>query len=213
MTRSLMISATAALILLAPAAAIAQANPSADQIIKSLKPSGPSAGITRGLRPAAPNAATAEPSTQPAHPTAPPVNPPARTAGAIPSVPPPMVQTPAAKPPSTNLTVLFANGSADLTPQAARTLDELGKALTSQDLSGFRFRIEGHTDTVGSSDLNKALSAQRAAAVAGYLNSKFNIPTARLETVGMGDSNPLVATPPQTSEPRNRRVQVVNIGA
>lgn len=117
------------------------------------------------------------------------------------------------RPASQNLTVLFANGSAGLTPQAGRALEELGKALTSQELSGYRFRIEGHTDTVGAPELNKTLSAKRAEAVVAYLKSKFGIPPARLEAVGKGDSDLLVATPPQTAEPRNRRVQVVNIGS
>jgi outer membrane protein OmpA-like peptidoglycan-associated protein len=114
---------------------------------------------------------------------------------------------------SADLTVQFATGSAELTPQATRVLDELGKALTSRDLSAYRFRIAGHTDTVGTPEMNKALSDQRAAAVAAYLESKFGVPAARLETVGMGEADLAVATPPQTPEPRNRRVQVINLGS
>ena len=93
------------------------------------------------------------------------------------------------------------------------TLDQLGQALTSAALSSYRFRIAGHTDTVGSPETNKTLSDQRAAAVAAYLESKFNVTPNRLETVGVGESDLLVATPPQTPEPRNRRVQVINLGA
>jgi outer membrane protein OmpA-like peptidoglycan-associated protein len=122
---------------------------------------------------------------------------------------------PAAPPaaPSVNLTVQFANGSAELTPAAVRTLSELGRALSSRTLSAFRFRIEGHTDTVGTPEANKALSDRRAKAVADFLATRFAIDTARLEPVGMGEDGLLVETPPNTPEPRNRRVQVVNLGA
>ena len=50
-----------------------------------------------------------------------------------------------------------------------RTLDELGRALASKDLAAYRFRIEGHTDTVGSRDYNRALSERRAEAVVDYV--------------------------------------------
>jgi outer membrane protein OmpA-like peptidoglycan-associated protein len=112
-----------------------------------------------------------------------------------------------------NLTVNFASGSAELTPDAIRTLDALGSALASKDLAAYRFRIEGHTDTVGSRDYNRALSDRRAKAVVDYVAKKFGIDPSRLEAVGMGEDGLLVATPQQTPEPRNRRVQVVNLGA
>ena len=112
-----------------------------------------------------------------------------------------------------NLTVNFANGSAELTPDAIRTLDALGRALASKDLAAYRFRIEGHTDTVGSRDYNRALSERRAEAVVDYVAKKFGVDPSRLQAVGMGEDGLLVPTPPQTPEPRNRRVQVINLGA
>jgi outer membrane protein OmpA-like peptidoglycan-associated protein len=115
--------------------------------------------------------------------------------------------------PSVNLTVNFASGSAALTPSAKHTLDALGNALTSNALSAYRFRIEGHTDTVGTRDANQALSQQRAEAVAAYLEKKFAIQAAKLEAVGVGEDDLLVPTPDQTAEPRNRRVKIVNLGA
>ena len=190
--------------------AFAQGSPSADQIINSLKPSGNLVtGGTRGIRLAAP---TTEGATQ--QPTAPapsPVQQP-RVAASKP------VTAPARRGhrrtgPAVNLTVNFASGSAELTPEAIRTLDALGSALASKDLAAYRFRIEGHTDTVGSRDYNRALSERRAKAVVDYVAKKFGVDPSRLEAVGMGEDGLLVATPPQTPEPRNRRVQVVNLGA
>ncbi len=171
--------------------------PTADQIISVLRPTGTIQAGTRGIRPLNPGQAVAAPATE------------AGSAATVRKTSAPMP----AKPPSLDLTVQFEFGSAELTADAARTLDELGHALISAQLLVYRFRIEGHTDTVGTSDFNKNLSDQRAAVVARYLEAKFGVASARLETVGLGDTALLVATPPQTPELRNRRVHVVNLGA
>jgi outer membrane protein OmpA-like peptidoglycan-associated protein len=113
---------------------------------------------------------------------------------------------------SVSLTVQFATGSAALTPQAIQVLNDLGTALSSRSLAPYRFRIEGHTDTVGSRDSNKALSNQRAARVVDYLVGNFHLDRGRLQPIGMGEDDLLIPTPDQTPEPRNRRVVVVNAG-
>jgi len=180
-------------------------SPSADQIINSLRPSGNlAAGGTRGIRLAAPSGDTAQPAPSPA-----------QQAPRVASSRPVAVAAQPAQPqgPAVNLTVNFANGSADLTPDAIRTLDALGTALASKDLSSYRFRIEGHTDTVGGRDYNRSLSERRAEAVVDYVAKKFGVDPGRLQAIGMGEDGQLVPTPPQTPEPRNRRVQVINLGA
>ncbi len=131
---------------------------------------------------------------------------------APPSATAPAATGPAEALPSASLSVLFDSGSADLTPAAIKTLNELGKALTDPRLAGGKFRIEGHTDTVGTKDGNKALSDARAKAVADYLASTYRVDPSKLEPVGMGEDELLVKTPAQTPEARNRRVVVVNLG-
>ncbi|HET6196477.1 MAG TPA: OmpA family protein [Acetobacteraceae bacterium] len=173
--------------IVAPAIGLAQSVPSSSDIIKSLTPSGAS-GATRGLRIAPP--APGQPPSQ-AHVAA------AASAAA----------------PSINLSVLFATGSTELTPQAVAVLNSLGKALSDETLAHYRFRIEGHTDTVGTREYNLDLSNRRAAAVVDYLASNFHIDRSRVEAIGMGEDQLLVPTPDQTPEPRNRRVHVVNIGS
>jgi OmpA-OmpF porin, OOP family len=195
---------------LAAVPAAAQSNPSSDQIIQSLKPSGNLlGGGTRGIRMVNPNAtadtpqATGTAGAPASHGTAAPH--PARTAAAA--------STSSATAPSVSLSVLFETGSAELTPQARQTLDQLGTALSSSDLAQYRFRIEGHTDTVGRADYNKELSQKRAEAVAAYLEQKFGMKTDRLEPIGMGEDGLAVPTPPNTPNDKNRRVKVVNLGA
>ena len=183
---------------LAAGAALA-APPSADDIINGLRPtSSQLRGPTRGIRPAL-TAPEPEPSSATHHASyRRHADAPAATDGDMPSV---------------KLTVDFATGSTALRPQAEQTLDSLGHALTSPALEKFRFRIEGHTDTVGSAELNQTLSDERAKVVSAYLEEKYSIPAARLEPVGVGSTALLVPTPDQTPEPRNRRVKIINLGS
>jgi outer membrane protein OmpA-like peptidoglycan-associated protein len=182
--------------ILAPAVGLAQSGPSTEQIIKSLTPTSPT-GATRGLRIAPATAAPSQP--QPQSQWTAPVH--AAAAAAPVSAP------------AISLTVQFTNGSAQLTPQAIQTLDNLGRALSNQALTAYRFRIEGHTDTVGTREYNRELSDRRAAAVVDYIASNFHVDRNRIEAIGMGEDGLLIPTPDQTPEPRNRRVQVVNIGS
>jgi len=111
-----------------------------------------------------------------------------------------------------NLYVLFRPGSAALTPGAERTLDQLGRALVSPVLAGYRYRIEGHTDGPGAQEQNVSLSSDRAAAVRDYLISRFAMDPRQFDIIGLGASQPLVLAPAGIPEPLNRRVQVVNLG-
>ena len=219
--RALVVSLLAAPLALANLPALAQASPSASQIIQSLKPHGNlTEGGTRGIRLVAPPVSGAQPAAvvqapaqmpsgmQMAHPAALAAR---GTAGG--GAAGGMAGGGTAGTPSVNLNVDFRTGSADLTPAAKATLDQLGKALSSRDLGKYRFRIEGHTDTVGTPSANLALSQRRAAAVAAYLESTYGIAPARLQAIGKGEQGLLVATPPQTPDARNRRVEVINLGA
>ncbi len=226
--RAAIFSLIAAPLVLATLPAAAQGNPSSDQIIQSLKPTGNLlGGGTRGIRMANPNATEETPQASGSPTSASPASAPQASAQPVsaPQAPAPHATAPratrtaaaastgAAGAPSVSLSVQFATGSADLTPQAQQTLDQLGKALSSSDLAQYRFRIEGHTDTVGTPDYNQALSQQRADAVAAYLESKFGVSASRLQAVGMGEQGLLVPTPPNTPNDKNRRVNVVNLGA
>ena len=174
---------------LVPASSWAQTNPNSAQILKSLTPTGAS-GATRGIR----------------------VGPAAGGGGGGGGGAP--AQSQATQPaPAVSLTVQFATGSADLTPAARQVLDNLGKAISDKSLANDRFRIEGHTDTVGSKDGNQVLSEHRAETVVDYLATNFHVERTRLQPVGMGEAGLLIQTPEQINEPRNRRVQVVNIGS
>ncbi len=177
--------------LLLQTSAQAADTPSASQIINQLTPSGNM--TTRGIRLGGQPPEVAKPGI------------PASTGGMA-------KPQPTERPAESNLTVPFASGSSVVSPAAAHVLDQLGEALSSPKLADFKFRVEGHTDTVGSPEANKALSDQRAASVADYLVTKFKIDRARLTPVGMGQDGLLVATGPGVPNAANRRVLVVNLG-
>ena len=101
----------------------------------------------------------------------------------------PMVAAPTKPAPAADArdrNVAFASGSAVLSPAAMQSLETLGEALSSTQLQGLQFRIEGHTDTVGTTAANLALSQERAQAVADYLATKFSVARDRLQPVGNG---------------------------
>jgi outer membrane protein OmpA-like peptidoglycan-associated protein len=111
-----------------------------------------------------------------------------------------------------SLTILFETGSAELASEAQEDLITLGRALSSGELSDFRFKIEGHTDRVGSAANNQVLSERRASAVRDFLIARFAIAPQRLVSEGLGETQPLITTADEVAHPRNRRVQVINMG-
>jgi outer membrane protein OmpA-like peptidoglycan-associated protein len=178
--------------------------PSADQMIDALSTKDvaakcpPGVAECRGIRAAAPDDAAADSEAAPV--------------AARPGHQRPMVHKVIASSGSLDLSVEFPSGSADITPPAAHQLSRLAEALASPRLASSRFRIEGHTDTVGDADQNQSLSEKRADSVVSFLENN-GIAKDRLEPVGVGEKDLAVPTPAQTPEMRNRRVHIVNLGA
>ena len=111
---------------------------------------------------------------------------------------------------SVMLNIQFAHDSNLLSSASQVQLNELGKALNSQQLLPFHFEIAGHTDAVGDREYNRRLSVRRAEAVRDYLNANLGVIQDRLRTVGWGQDRPLIPEDPYN--PGNRRVEIVNLG-
>ena len=173
-------------------------------------------GTTRGLRlNVAPATPAVAPMATPVATTATVV--PAPAAAARPAREPAAAPRPAreaaaapARAPSLNFPVQFEFGSADLTAQARTVLNELGAALSSSELTPYRFKLVGHTDAVGSDEYNLDLSKRRALAVEQYLKDKFGIEPSRVTALGVGKAQPFNAQNPFDSI--NRRVEIVREG-
>ena len=111
--------------------------------------------------------------------------------------------------PSINLKVNFAFNSARLDNESLLTLNVLGRALSSKELSGQTIEIVGHTDAKGTHEYNEALSQRRAAAVVSYIVQNFKVDGSLISSKGMGERQLLKADKPEAAV--NRRVEIRNI--
>lgn len=106
--------------------------------------------------------------------------------------------------------IQFEFDSDRLTVTARTQLAELAKALGAESLKSRSFSIQGHTDSTGTKEYNRSLSLRRARAVKRRIVAATGIAPERLVEVGFGESLPIRGVPPE--DPRNRRVEIVNLG-
>jgi chemotaxis protein MotB len=111
--------------------------------------------------------------------------------------------------------VYFPSGSAWLFDRAKERLDQHAQTLKEQ-YPDADFRIKGYTDSVpiGPSlkdtyPSNWYLSAQRAAAVAHYLDTEHGIRTQTLEIEAFGPKRPVAPNETPEGRRKNRRVEIV----
>lgn len=108
-----------------------------------------------------------------------------------------------------SLLISFTSNSSVLTSQARAALDKVGRAMQSEQLTAYKFQIEGHADPRGSLEANMRLSVERAEAVAQYLSTQAGVARERLIPVGKGSSEPMFPNNP--GAPENRRVTIVTL--
>jgi outer membrane protein OmpA-like peptidoglycan-associated protein len=103
--------------------------------------------------------------------------------------------------------LLFDTGKTTLKPGAKRTLTRIAEQL-SGDNSGVKVEVEGHTDSVGSTESNEALSVRRASAVRDYLLSQ-GLTADRISAAGRGEAAPIATNKTAAGRQQNRRVELV----
>jgi outer membrane protein OmpA-like peptidoglycan-associated protein len=89
--------------------------------------------------------------------------------------------------------VIFQSGSASLTIDGKRALDEAAESLKAYP--NFRLEVQGHTSKQGDEAANVALSQQRAEAVKRYLTVTYKVDPDRIRAVGKGSAVPLNQSP------------------
>ncbi len=109
--------------------------------------------------------------------------------------------------PATTASVNFQSGSAVLTPEGKRVLDDIaGKTALPK---GYMFEISGFTDSVESINRRRELSQRRADAVIRYLVENHHIPLRRIVTpYGYGEMNPVAENTTRAGRAENRRVEI-----
>ena len=104
-----------------------------------------------------------------------------------------------------SFTLYFKFESDTLTDESVRLVPEILAVVKQR--SDPEVAVVGHTDTMGSSKGNVALAMKRAAFV-GQLLVSAGLDKTTIELVSHGEAALLIATPDETPEPRNRRVEI-----
>lgn len=102
-------------------------------------------------------------------------------------------------------TLHFEFGKTQLTRESRTLLDRILSEM--QELPAPEMIIIGHTDAIGSDEINDKLSLDRANSVLKLIQAK-GIVLRDVSVVGRGEREPLVPTRPGVPEPRNRRVEI-----
>ena len=100
--------------------------------------------------------------------------------------------------------IFFDTNKATLKPESYTELNNVFKLLTTNPT--LRIEISGHTDNVGSAQLNNTLSQARAKAVVDYLVVN-GIDPSRLEYKGYGFMQPIASNDSPAGRAQNRRVE------
>src|SRR5215467_6101756 len=111
-------------------------------------------------------------------------------------------------PPPTALsfTLYFLDNSTEIMPDSRAILAALLAEVAKRQ--AVEVQITGHTDRVGKVEDNDRLSIQRAEAIRDVL-IKNGLHASFIRAVGRGEREPLIPTPDEQAEPRNRRVEVI----
>ena len=123
--------------------------------------------------------------------------------------PPPQAAAPPAQhsmapSPMPPATVYFATGSSTLSQEFMATIQQV--AANYRSAANATVALTGHTDTVGSQDLNMALSQRRADAVRNAL-VRAGVPAAAITAGGQGEAS----LPVQTADNVDERQTAVSI--
>lgn len=105
---------------------------------------------------------------------------------------------------SIKINVLFETARADIKPASATEIKRVADFMTEYPTT--KVVIEGHTDAVGSNEINKTLSERRAKAVADALVRDYGIDASRVSSVGYGEERPLADNNTAEGRAQNRRV-------
>jgi len=101
----------------------------------------------------------------------------------------------------------FQFGKTDLPDEAKAKIDQV-IAQIKADPKGAYFEIEGHTDDIGSRELNQKLGLDRAEAVKLYLYEKHQIPLHKINVISYGEDKPIAPNKTKEGRAQNRRVVI-----
>lgn len=104
-----------------------------------------------------------------------------------------------------NATVRFQTGSATIDSGNEELLQRL--AELARNCPG-DLRVEGHTDSRGDADMNRALSLARASAVRDAL-AEYGVDAERIAAAGLGATQPIADNATALGRAKNRRIAII----
>jgi peptidoglycan-associated lipoprotein len=110
----------------------------------------------------------------------------------------------------TDEVVHFGFDKSNLSEEAKAALDTFCEGIKAEN-KGIYIEIQGHTDSIGTSEYNMRLGQARAERVMRYLHTKHGIPLHRLNTFSYGELRPIADNNIKADRAKNRRVTLVVI--
>jgi len=101
----------------------------------------------------------------------------------------------------------FAFGKAELPDPAKARLDDLVRQVKAEPKNIF-IEIEGHTDNIGTTDVNERVGFERAEAVKKYLYEQHQVPLHKMNVISYGEDKPVAPNNNRDGRAQNRRVVV-----
>jgi outer membrane protein OmpA-like peptidoglycan-associated protein len=102
-------------------------------------------------------------------------------------------------------TLYFVEGRDELTDESKQIVDGVFSEIARRPVPDVV--VIGHTDALGSDQVNDALARQRADIIRAELIRRGVAPE-NIAAFGRGKREPIVPTPAGVAEPRNRRVEI-----
>jgi outer membrane protein OmpA-like peptidoglycan-associated protein len=101
----------------------------------------------------------------------------------------------------------FEFGKKELPDEAKAKLDAMINDLKA-DPKGAYFEVEGHTDSIGTKELNDKLGLERAEQVKRYLYEQHQIPLHKINVISYGMEKPVAPNKTKAGRAQNRRVVI-----
>ncbi len=105
--------------------------------------------------------------------------------------------------------IYFDVNKDEVKPESNGTLKDIATILN--EVPDVKVKIVGHTDSDGQDAANLDLSKRRAASVKAELAKSFGVNADRLETDGMGETQPVAKNDSPVSKALNRRVEFIRL--
>ena len=105
--------------------------------------------------------------------------------------------------------ISFPSGKAIIHPEYFPLLTKVIKSI--EEFPNAQIRIEGHTDSRGSTAVNEKLSSDRANSVRQYLIANTRYTQSDINGIGYGEDRPIASNETEAGRTLNRRIDVVII--